>query len=191
MATSNPLLEAALFVENHCRRMKWQFCFIGGLAVARWGEVRATNDADLCIMTGFGGEATIVDELLRVMRPRRVDAREFAMRHRVLLLTTEDGVACDVALGAINFEKQMVRRAQPQSYAPDVELTVCSPEDLLVAKAFAGRPRDWLDVEGIIIKNGTSLDWRHIRKWLRELCLPLEMPEPIKQVEKLRKKHAG
>ena len=43
---------------------------------------------------------------------------------------------------------------------------MCSAEDLVVFKAHAGRDRDWLDVEGIIVRQGDALDvdtvWREL-----------------------------
>lgn len=29
----------------------WRYCFIGGIAVQRWGQPRLTNDIDLTILT--------------------------------------------------------------------------------------------------------------------------------------------
>ena len=51
----DPILSAASELEGFCRAHRWQFCFIGGIAVQRWGEPRFTADADLTLLTGFGG----------------------------------------------------------------------------------------------------------------------------------------
>jgi len=32
-------------------------------------------------------------------------------------------------------------------------------EDLVVMKSFAGRDQDWIDVRGILLKQGGTLDW--------------------------------
>ncbi len=56
-------------------------CFIGGLAVQRWGEPRQTRDVDLTLLTGFGTERPFVDELLDAFDARLSDAATFAM-HR-------------------------------------------------------------------------------------------------------------
>jgi len=45
--------------------------FIGALAVIRWGEPRLTQDVDLTILTGFGGEARYIDALLQRFTGRR------------------------------------------------------------------------------------------------------------------------
>ena len=60
----NPIFAAALELQAFCREQGWRFCFIGALAVQRWGEPRLTNDVDLTLLTGFGGEERYVDALL-------------------------------------------------------------------------------------------------------------------------------
>jgi hypothetical protein len=71
----------------------WQYCFIGGLALQRWGEPRETIDVDLTLLTGFGGEETFVRELLRHFEPRIAEADEFALAHRVLLAEEQGRLA--------------------------------------------------------------------------------------------------
>jgi len=82
------LLLAAVRVESLLLERGWRFCFIGGVAIQRWGNPRFTTDIDLTLLTGFGAEESFVDPLLRELRPRRPDAREFPLRHRVLLART-------------------------------------------------------------------------------------------------------
>ncbi len=79
------LFRLAAELQDVCRRQQWQFCFIGGIAVQRWGEPRVTQDVDMTILTGFGNESSYVDHLLGRFAPRVSDAAEFALRHRVLL----------------------------------------------------------------------------------------------------------
>jgi len=55
---------AAAELQSVCQSQGWQFCFIGGLALQRWGELRETVDADITILTGFGGEEPFVNILL-------------------------------------------------------------------------------------------------------------------------------
>ena len=40
-------------IQSFCRDRGWRFCFIGGIALQRWGEPRLTGDIDLTILTGF------------------------------------------------------------------------------------------------------------------------------------------
>jgi hypothetical protein len=36
----NLLCESGLEMQNFMQSQEWEFCFIGGLAVIRWGEIR-------------------------------------------------------------------------------------------------------------------------------------------------------
>ena len=58
-----PIYRAALALQAFCDERGWKACFIGGLAFQRWGEPRLTEDADLTLLTGFGGEEPFVDAL--------------------------------------------------------------------------------------------------------------------------------
>ena len=162
----NAIFAAAREVQEFCLTQAWRFCIIGGLAVQRWGEPRLTRDVDLTLLTGFGGEAAFVDALLSGFAPRLSDARDFALRNRVLLLSGSNGVPLDIALGAMPFEEAVVARSSPFLVAPGLQLLTCGAEDLVVLKAFAGRTRDWLDIEGIVSRQGQALDgdlvWREL-----------------------------
>ena len=83
------ILKAALDLQHSCEIRNWNFCFIGGLAVQPWGDSRATQDADLSLLTGFGNEESFVDQLLSEYKPRRANGREFALEYRVLLLWSQ------------------------------------------------------------------------------------------------------
>ena len=82
------LFEAALAVQSFCDRRGWRFCFIGGLAVQRWGEPRVTRHVDLTLLTGFHDNVSMIDTLLEAFSGRISDAMDFALRNRVLLLKT-------------------------------------------------------------------------------------------------------
>ncbi len=179
------VLQAAREVQNFLEQREWSFAFIGGIAVNRWGRARMTNDADLCLFTDFGNEASFIDALLEKFTPRRSDAKEFALMNRVVLLTTKKGFGVDISLGAFDFERSAILRGSLFRFPEDVELLTVSAEDLVVFKAFAGRPQDWFDVEGILNRQVKSLDMDLIRKELTPLCELKESPETLDQLERL------
>jgi hypothetical protein len=165
----------------------WRYCFIGGVALQRWGQPRLTNDVDLTILAGFGHEATYVDALLERYDVRIPDGREFALQHRVLLLQSPEGIPIDVALGGIAFEEKLVSRATRYEFLPDLSLLTCSAEDLIVLKAFADRPRDWADAEAVAVRQQGQLDWDYIFEQLTPLCQLKEAPEIIERVRQLQR----
>jgi len=180
------LFLAAAELETLLVKQGWRYCFIGGIALQRWGQPRLTNDVDLTLLTGFGHEAAYVDVLLKHYRARIPHGREFALEHRTLLLQSQDGIPIDVALGGIDFEERVVSRATRYEFLPGVSLLTCSAEDLIILKAFADRPRDWGDVETIIARQQTQLDWRYILEQLEPLCQAKEMPEIMDRLLHLR-----
>ncbi|MEI8192200.1 MAG: hypothetical protein WCI75_21040, partial [candidate division NC10 bacterium] len=66
----NPIFAAALGVQEFCRARGFGFCFIGGLALQRWGEPRLTQDVDLTVISGFGREPEYADQFLSAFAPR-------------------------------------------------------------------------------------------------------------------------
>lgn len=152
------LFDAAARVDRLCRGREWPYCVIGGMAVLRWGEPRQTRDVDLTILTGYGGEAEVVDGLLAAFDARVDEARAFAMAHRVLLLASDRGVGIDIALGALPFEQRAVERATDWTLVDGLTIRTCSAEDLIVHKVFAGRPQDWIDIEMVVTRQAGRLD---------------------------------
>ena len=178
----NPIFAAAVEVERVVRGAGFPFCFIGGVAVQRWGRPRMTADVDLTVVTGFGGEERYVDALLIAFRGRLGDAREFALRHRTLLLVASNGVHVDVALGAMPFEEHAAERASRFAVSTSESITTCSAEDLVVHKAFAGRDKDWGDIREIVVRQ-RRLD--HELIW-SELLPLLELREDSGTESRLR-----
>ena len=181
----NPLFQAGLELQQFMQEKEWSFCFIGGLVVIRWGEVRMTQDIDLSLLSGFGSEEIYIDALLSHFRTRIAHAKDFALTNRVLLLLASNGVAVDLSLAGLPFEQEMIGRATSFCYSPDCSLITCSAEDLIILKAFADRIRDWVDIEGILIRQGSSLDFKYIIEQLTPLCELKEAPEIVDKLRRL------
>jgi hypothetical protein len=161
---------------------------IGGLALQRWGEPRATRDVDLTLLCPFGDEAAAVDRLLLKFKLRTEGARSLALQRRVLLLWSAGGIGVDIAFGALPFEERCVEKASDWELSPGIVLHTCSAEDLVILKTFAGRPRDWTDVESVLVRQGRSLDWRLIVRELKPLLELRETPENLDKLQQLRSK---
>ncbi|MBI4907210.1 MAG: hypothetical protein HY820_26535 [Acidobacteria bacterium] len=182
----NDLFQAAAELQSFCDGRGWQSCFIGGIAVQRWGETRATRDVDLCLLTGFGREAEFANELLSVYRQRIADALEFALRNRVLLLETRNAIGIDVSLAGLPFEEDVIARASLFRFGPGLDIRTCSAEDLVILKLFALRPLDVRDAEGVAIRHGRTLDWERIEAQLTWLSEVKEEPRILTEMARIR-----
>jgi hypothetical protein len=134
------------------------------------------------LLTGFGDEERFVDDLLAHFEGRRPDAKAFALQYRVLLLRAANQVPLDVALGAMPFEENSVVRSSPWQLSGGSQLQTCSAEDLIVHKAFAGRARDWLDIEGVLLVQQLRLNLRQIVDELEPLLALKEEPESLQRL---------
>ncbi len=184
----NELFEAGLEIQQFLVRRGWSFCIIGGLAVIRWGEPQATQDVDISLLTGFDNEQGYIDAILGQFKGRIRDAGRFALEKRVLLVSASNGRPIDIGLAGIPFEERLIERASPFAFAPEISLITCSAEDLVVLKAFAGRPKDWNALEGILTCQAGSLDWDYIDEQLAPLCELKEDPEAVTRLAQLRQR---
>jgi hypothetical protein len=180
------LFKTAKSVQDFILSREWNFCFIGGLAIQRWGINRLTDDVDLTIITGFGNERSYIEELLKAFKPRIDDALEFGLQNRVVLIEDETGVGIDVSLGAFEFEEQAVERASDYQFIPGISLRVCSAEDLIIYKCFANRDQDWVDIRGVLENNFSALDFKHIESLLPPLLELKEEPEIYESFNNLK-----
>lgn len=158
------------------------------MAVQAWAMPRATIDADLTLLTGFGHEESYVDALLAEYRPRFPNAREFALRNRVLLLWSHNQCGLDIGLGALPFEENSIKRSIVAEIAKNCRLRVCCSEDLIVHKAFAARDQDWADIDTILMRQGNKLDVPLIFQELEPLVALKEEPDILQKLQDLLRK---
>lgn len=176
------LFEAGREISAHCSERGWQFCLIGGVALQRWGEPRFTRDVDLTIVSGFGGEEAVINQVLSHFESRVSGAADFARRSRVLLVKTSTGIPIDISLGALPFEGRMIERSTVWNPSESLALRTCGAEDLIVLKAFAGRPQDWVDIERVAVRQAGKLDEALI---FEELSPLLELKDDTGSAERL------
>lgn len=184
----NELFAAAEHVQQFCSARNWRTCYIGGIAVQRWGDPRQTKDGDLTLITGFGKEEEYVDEFLANFRARNEHPRDFALKNRVLLVYDSSGIPFDIALGGLPFEERTVERASPWQVGSGQTLITCSPEDLIIHKAVAARYLDWADIEKILMRQIKRLNVDLIFKELRPLLQLKEAPEIEDQLREMIEK---
>lgn len=149
---------------------------------------RVTRDIDSVLFIDLDQLDTLHRQFLRAgFVARRPDALAFAKRHRVLLLRHKpSAVDVDISLGALPFEEEMIARARMISLE-QTDIPIPTPEDLIIMKAIAARPVDLVDITHLIDAH-PKLDWRRIRRWVRDFAGVLERPELLEQLETLRRK---
>jgi len=183
----NPVFEAATLVQKTFDEWSWDSCVIGAVAVMRWGEPRATRDVDVSLLSGIGDEDRFINRILTRFEPRYAEAQALARKARVLLVIAPNGIEIDISLAAFPLERQMIERATQWTPAPGAAFRTLCAEDVIAMKAFSARPRDWSDIEGVIVRQGGSLDWELITRELEELAEVKPEVDFVTQLRELRR----
>ena len=118
------------------------------------------------------------------MKAGAADAIGFARHNRLPLLTYEDGVEIDLSFGALPFEEEMIRNAEPIEISPGCMASIATAEALVIMKAIAWRRKDQLDIQEIISINN-KLDWDPIVDQFAEYAELLEVPERVAKLRAL------
>jgi hypothetical protein len=161
------------------------YAIIGGVGVSLIAGARATQDVDAVLWLDTGELESFVQSGTPYGFIGRIsDAPEFARKNRVILLQHQPtGINVDLSCGALPFEEEMIARAR-ELVIGSVRIKVASPEDLIITKAVAHRPRDIADIESIL-NIEPNLDFDRIRFWVGQFAESLEMPELLEDLEKL------
>ena len=159
------------------RKTKTRGLIVGGLAVAILGRPRTTQDIDAIVFL----KDHRWEEFLRIgeslsFRSRVPDPLAFAEENRVLLARHEkSGIDVDLSLAALPFEREILKRSQKAKIG-GVRISIPTAEDLIILKAIANRPRDKIDIEGIL-ERCPKLNTRHIKKEVDRFARLLDMSE--------------
>lgn len=178
------LIDAAAEVARFLEQLKIPYAIIGGLALQHWGEPRMTRDVDITVLVPSQELVPFIDTIIAKFHPRFPDAREFALRHRVLLLQSEDRIPIDISLGIPGYEEEALQRAVEVDFPGAGKLRLMGPEDLIIHKCVAGRPRDLEDVEGILIRQRLKIDAQLVRNWLESFQPLVDTHDPLEFFER-------
>lgn len=182
-----PLLAPIAAIQRVIEQVNNQGVIIGGVAASLLGQPRLTADADALFLLPLEDVPRLI-ALAQVegLKPRLADVVDFARRSRVVLLTHEEsGIDVDISLGLLPFEIEAVERSQ-EYQTGSLIIRLPTPEDLIILKAVAHRPKDMLDIQAVIAAQ-PQLDTERIAFWVRQFADLLETPEIWTDVARLLK----
>ena len=99
----------------------------------------------------------------------------------MLLKHQSTEIDIDISLGILPFEEEMVERGSKKSLA-NLSVRLPTPEDLIIMKAVAHRPKDLEDIR-TITDIFPDLDVNRIKQWVKEFADVLEQPDLWNQIE--------
>ena len=183
-AVDSAVLAVLAAVAPVLRRSGDRWYLFGAQAVTIWGRPRLSADVDITVAIA-GPPDDFVAATLAAGFDLRSDWRDFVARTRVLpLLHRATQMPLDVVLAGPGLEEDFLERAVVVTLA-GMEVPVITPEDLVVTKLLAGRPKDVEDVRGILEERNERLDLVRLRSLLCLLEEALSRGDLRSELERL------
>jgi hypothetical protein len=137
----------------------------GALALAYYAEPRATIDVDINVFVHTDGWPAIRDALAPLGVDVGVDQKKLDRDGQVRIWWDRNPV--DLFFSYDPFHDEMRRSARKVPFN-GVTIPILGPEHLAVCKAMFDRPKDWLDIEQMIVAT-SPLDLEEIKGWLERM----------------------
>lgn len=147
------------------------FAVIGAVARNAWAPPRATTDIDVTV-SGREDALLAIGNALEALgyvrvREHRTDPADPLPDIRTYRSPSGPPRQIDILVAKTPFEREVLARVEPIDLG-GTELPVASPEDLVVYKLLADRPRDREDIRSILTtqeRAGRPIDWAYIEHW--------------------------
>lgn len=160
MVSERPLVWLARLLE----RLRIPYAVIGAHAVNTWIEPRFTADIDVTVELTSASTRELSSALERegfalarahgAQLPSGPDFLRFTSRDRLVTVELQQTKTA--------LQRRVIERARRDRDG----VSVATPEDLLVLKLIADRPKDQVDLLGLASRDG--LDWAYIEEAARE-----------------------
>lgn len=171
-----PLPEKVVAIHRQLDTAKVPHALGGALALAYYAEPRATVDIDVNVFVATDRWPQVRDALAPLGVDVTLDLAVLARDGQVRLWWGRNAV--DLFFSNDEFHEEMRRGARRVPFG-QATLSILSPEHLAVCKAMFDRPKDWLDIEQMLVATD-PIDLAEIERLL-ERMIGVEDP----RIEKL------
>ena len=157
---------------------RWgRWCVFGAQAVIAYGIPRLSADVDVTLDLEPDDPERFASEMEAGGFALRISDPDFIRRARVMPF--------DVVLAGSGLEDEFLARARRLDLA-GTEVPFIHPEDLVIAKVLAGRPKDIEDARGVWRAHGAGLDADRIRRILGLLEEALSQSDLVPTFDAIR-----
>jgi hypothetical protein len=161
---ATPLPDKVVALDRALAKAKIEHAFGGAIALAYYAEPRATIDIDLNLFIPVDEHERVAKALAPLgVTPGDTETLEREGQGRWLW----DETPIDLFFAYDPFHEEMRRRRRRVPFGED-RIPILSPEHLIVCKAAFDRPKDWLDIEQVLV-GAPDLDREEVRGWVRRI----------------------
>jgi hypothetical protein len=140
------------------------YALIGAHAVNAWIEPRITADIDVTAQISPADLARLERELAAERFTRtRAEGMDLPSGPDFVRFASGDGaIVLEIQAAKTELQRSVIQRA----IRAEDGVRVATPEDLIVLKLIANRPKDQVDLLGLVELAG--LDWPYVERWAAE-----------------------
>jgi hypothetical protein len=161
--TREPALpDKVVALDRRLDELRVAHAFGGALALAYYAEPRATIDIDVNVFVAPAKLRELVRELTPLGVRAEADLDRGEREGQCRLWWGRTPIDLFFAYDELH---EAMRRATRTVPFGDATLPVLAPEHLLVCKALYDRPKDWIDIEQVLVCEA-NLDLAEARAWL-------------------------
>jgi hypothetical protein len=158
-----PLPDKVIAIDEALAEAKIPHAIGGALALAYYAEPRATIDVDVNVFVGTDRQGPVMEALDAIgIATDELDVDALKRDGQCRLWWGDNPV--DLFFAYDPFHQEMRREARRVPFGGTM-IPILAPEHLAVCKAMFDRPKDWLDIEQMLIATD-ELDVDQIEGWL-------------------------
>jgi hypothetical protein len=159
------LPEKVLAIDESLKNSRIAHAFGGALALAYYAEPRVTIDIDVNVFVA-ADQFEIVAEALEPLGVN-TDIDAFALNRDGQCRLKWDRTPVDLFFSYAELHAAMRQATRRVPFA-DSTIPILSPDHLMVCKAFFDRPKDWIDIEQMMLV-AEGLHREEIERWIGEI----------------------
>ena len=165
------------------QQVRWYL--FGAQAALLYGATRLTADVDVTLHLPAGlNTASLADGLNSHGFKVRITSPTFIAQTRVIpVVHVASGLPADLVIAGPGLEEEFLRRAIIHEIE-GVAVPVAAPEDIVVMKILAARPKDFEDVVSILTAQDERFDMRLTRTVIEQLEDALGQSDLMPQLDK-------
>lgn len=168
------LLRLIVGLTDVFERLGLRYAFGGALANNYWGIVRTTQDVDCLVLIPAMQYQRLADELagmgcvfrdeLGKDEPVTVVGMRRQEQQRKLIELWQGDARAELFVPFLPLQHEILRRAVRLPFE-NCTINVTTAEDLVLLKMVFHRPKDLIDVRGILWTRRENLDLNYLRTW--------------------------
>jgi predicted nucleotidyltransferase len=172
---TNPVLKALWEIVQSLEAKQIEYAVMGGIAVRALAIPRPTNDVDVTIACGpqqlpellctWDSQSIQVPEIYHTGWLDRIAGMPLIKLKTQI--SAEHSVDLDIFLCETDFQRSLLSRRQ-RVELEDRHVWIVTPEDLILLKLIANRPRDLIDIADVFFVQG-RLDEPYMYHWAASL----------------------